>query len=37
MIGQEHVTKPFGVLQRVIKSQKLLTSFEHSKSGYLFS
>ena len=31
------VTKPFGILQRVIKSQKVYISFGHSKSWYLFS
>ena len=30
-----YVTKPFGILQRVIKSQKVCISFEHSKRRYL--
>ena len=32
-----YVTKSFGILQRLIKSQKVLTLFEHSKSRYLSS
>ena len=32
-----YVIKPFGVLQRVSKSQKVCISFGHSKSQYLFS
>ena len=32
-----YVTKPFGILQRVIKSQKVCISFGHSKSWYLSS
>ena len=31
-----YVTKPFGILQRVIKSQRVCISFGHSKSQYLF-
>ena len=31
-----YVTKPFGILQRVIKSQRVCISFGHSKSRYLF-
>ena len=31
-----YVTKPFGILQRVIKSQKVCISVGHSKSWYLF-
>ena len=31
-----YITKPFGILQRVIKSQKACISVEHSKSRYLF-
>ena len=30
------VTKPFGILQRVIKSQKVCISVGHGKSWYLF-
>ena len=32
-----YVTKPFGMLQRVIKRQKTLISFGHSKGQYLLS
>ena len=32
-----YVTKPFGTLQRVIKSERVCVSFGHSKSWYLFS
>ena len=32
-----YVAKPFGILHRVIKSQKVYTSFKRSKIWYLFS
>ena len=32
-----YLTKPLGILLRVIKSQMVLTAFDHSKSRYLFS
>ena len=32
-----YVTRPFGIFQRIIKSQKVCMSFEKSKSWYLFS
>ena len=31
-----YVSKPFGILQRVIRSQRVCILFGHSKSGYLF-
>ena len=31
------ISKPFCILQRVIKRQKVLTSLEHNKSQYLSS
>ena len=31
-----YVTKPFGILQKVIKSQKVYIWFGHSKSWYVF-
>ena len=32
-----YVAKPFGILQRVIKSQNVYISFRHCKSWYFFS